>query len=112
MEATMAGYVFIAARDPWDGPENEQLFELAGSLAAQRDSVSIYLTENGVLAARAGDGERWLGPLLSAGVSVFADPFALAERGIAHEGMVHGVVPAALEQLVDLLAAARPAAWF
>jgi sulfur transfer complex TusBCD TusB component (DsrH family) len=111
-EATMAGYVFIAARDPWDGPEHEQVFELAGSLAAERDSVSIYLTDNGVLAARAGDGERWLGPLLSAGVSVFADPFALAERGIAHERMVHGVVPAALEQLVDLLAKARPALWF
>jgi sulfur transfer complex TusBCD TusB component (DsrH family) len=108
----MAGYVFIAARDPWDGPEQGQVFELAESLAVARDSVAVYLTENGVLAARAGGGERWLGPLLSAGVSVFADPFALAERGIASERMVAGVEAAALEQLVDLLAEGRSALWF
>lgn len=33
----MAGYVLIAARDPWDGPEQEQVFELAGTLAKERD---------------------------------------------------------------------------
>jgi sulfur relay (sulfurtransferase) complex TusBCD TusD component (DsrE family) len=48
----MAGYFLIAARDPWDGAENERAFELAEALAAARDSVSLYLTENGVLAAR------------------------------------------------------------
>lgn len=108
----MAGYVLIAARDPWDGPEQEQVFELAGSLAKERDSVSIYLTESGVLAARAGGGERWLAPLLSRGVSVFADPFALAERGIAHDGIVSGVVTAPIEQLVDLLAEGHSGLWF
>jgi sulfur transfer complex TusBCD TusB component (DsrH family) len=108
----MAGYVFIAARDPWDGPEHEQVFELAGTLAEARDSVSIYLTENAVLAARAGGGERWLRPLLSAGVSVFADPFALAERGITAERVIEGVVSAPIEQLVDLLAEGRQALWY
>jgi sulfur transfer complex TusBCD TusB component (DsrH family) len=108
----MAGYVLIAARDPWDGPENEQVFELATSLAAARDSVSVYLAENGVLAARAGGGERWLRPLLSAGVSVFADPFALAERGIADDRIVDGVIRAPIEHLVDLLAEGRPSLWF
>jgi predicted peroxiredoxin len=108
----MAGYVLIAARDPWDGPDNEQVFELATSLAAARDSVSIYLTENGVLAARAGGGERWLRPLLAAGVSVFADPFALAERGIAVDRIVDGVVRAPIEHLVDLLAEGRSGLWF
>jgi sulfur relay (sulfurtransferase) complex TusBCD TusD component (DsrE family) len=108
----MAGYVLIAARDPWDGPEQEQVFELAGSLAKQRDSVSIYLTENGVLAARAGGGERWLAPLLSRGVSVFADPFALAERGISDDRIVTGVVTAPIERLVDLLAEGQSGLWF
>lgn len=108
----MAGYVLIAARDPWDGPEQESVFELAGTLAKERDSVTIYLTENGVLAARAGGGERWLTPLLSRGVSVFADPFALAERGIANDRMVTGVVSAPIEQLVDLLAEGRSGLWF
>jgi hypothetical protein len=112
IEETMAGYVLIAARDPWDAPENEQVFELASSLAEARDSVSVYLTENGVLAARAGGGERWIRPLLSAGVSVFADPFALAERGIGSERIVDGVVSAPIEQLVDMLAEGRPALWF
>jgi hypothetical protein len=108
----MAGYVLVAARDPWDAPQNEHVFELAGSLARARDSVSVYLTENGVLAARAGGGERWLGPLLSAGVSVFADPFALAERGIGRDRMVDGVVPAPIEALVELLAEGRQSLWF
>lgn len=108
----MAGYVLIAARDPWDGPEQEKVFELAGTLAQERDSVSIYLTENGVLAARAGGGERWLKPLLSQGVSIYADPFALAERGIADDRIVSGVVQAPIEQLVDFLAEGRSGLWF
>jgi predicted peroxiredoxin len=99
----MAGYVLIAANDPGEGPEQQAVFELATSLAEARDKVSLYLTENGVHAARAGDGERWLKPLLIAGVSIFADPFALAERGIPHDGMVSGVVPAPIELLVDRL---------
>jgi hypothetical protein len=108
----MAGYVLIAARDPWEGGDSQQVFELAGSLAAARDEVTIYLTENGVLAARADGGECFLTPLLAAGVSVFADPFALEERGISRERMVTGVVPAAIERLVDLLAQGRPALWY
>jgi predicted peroxiredoxin len=108
----MAGYVLIAARDPWDAPENEQVFELAGSLAEVRDSVAVYLTENGVMAARSGGGERFIAPLLTAGVSVFADPFALAERGIGSERIVDGVVTAPIEQLVDMLADGRSALWY
>lgn len=108
----MAGYVFIAARDPWEGAESERVFELAESLARARDAVSIYLTENGVLAARARAGEQFLAPLISAGVRVYADPFALAERGISRERMVDGVVVAPIERLVDLLAAGGPALWF
>ena len=99
----MAGYVLIAANDPGDGPEQQAVFELASTLAAARDKVSLFLTENGVHAARAGDGERWLVPLLSAGVTVFADPGALAQRGISSEGMVSGVVPAPIELLMDRL---------
>ena len=99
----MAGYVLIAANDPGEGPEEQAVFELASSLAEARDQVSLYLTDSGVLVARLGDGERWLEPLLLAGVSVFADPFALAERGISRELMVSGVVPAPIELLVDRL---------
>jgi hypothetical protein len=99
----MAGYVLIAANDPCAGPEQEQVFELADSLSRERASVSLFLTETGVLAARIGDGERWLAPLLSRGVSVFADPFALAEHGISEDLILHGVVAAPIEQLVDML---------
>jgi predicted peroxiredoxin len=108
--STMAGYVLIAARDPWEGAEH--VFELAASLAVARDAVSVYLAENGVLAARAGGGERWLRPLLAAGVNIYADPFALAERGIARDRIVDGVVTASIEALVDLLAEGRPTLWF
>ena len=108
----MPGYVLIAARDPWEGGESERVFELASALSEVRDRVTVYLTENGVLAARADAGERFLSPLIAAGVNVFADPFALQERGIARERMVQGVEPAPIERLVDLLAQGGPALWF
>ena len=108
----MAGYVFIAARDPWEGTEGLRVFELAGSLAETRDAVTVYLTENGALAARAEAGERVLSPLIAAGVNVLVDPFALQERGISRDRMVAGVVAAPIEELVDLLASGVPSMWF
>jgi predicted peroxiredoxin len=108
----MAGYVFIAARDPWEGAEAVRVFELAGSLAETRDGVTVYLTENGAFAARADAGERLLSPLIAAGVNVMVDPFALQERGIARERIVSGVVAAPIEQLVELLAEGTPSLWF
>ena len=108
----MAGYVFIAARDPWESSEGLRVFELAGSLAENRDAVTVYLTENGAFAARAGAGERVLSPLIEAGVNVLVDPFALQERGITRDRMVEGVVAAPIEQLVDLLVQASSSLWF
>lgn len=108
----MAGYIFIAARDPWEGTEGSRVFELASSLARDRDAVTVYLTENGAFAARAPAGERFLSPLIAAGVNVWVDPFALQERGIPRERVVEGVVAAPIEQLVDVLAEGRPSLWF
>lgn len=108
----MSGYVLIAARDPWEGGESERVFELAGALSEVRDAVTIYLTENGVLAARADAGERFLSPLIAAGVNVLADPFALQERGIPRDRLVAGVEPVSIDRLVDLLAQGGPALWF
>jgi predicted peroxiredoxin len=108
----MAGYVFIAARDPWEGAEGLRVFELAGSLAETRDAVTVYLTENAALAARADAGEQVLSPLIAAGVTVVVDPFALQERGISRDRMVAGVIAAPIEHLVDLLAEGGPSMWF
>ena len=96
----MTAHVFIAAHSPWDGPEHELVFEQASTLAAARGTVSVYLTRAGVMAARIGSGERWIRPLLSAGVRVFVDPLALAERGIGRERVLRGVVTTPLEKLL------------
>jgi hypothetical protein len=53
-----------------------------------------------------------LRPLLAKGVSIYAEPFALFERGIARDWIVDGVVPTPIEALVDLLAEGRPTLWF
>jgi predicted peroxiredoxin len=108
----MAGYVFIASRDPWEGTEGLRVFELAASLAETRDAVTVYLTENGAFAARADAGERVLSPLIKAGVNILVDPFALQERGITRDRLVEGVIAAPIEQLVDLLADGAPSLWF
>jgi sulfur relay (sulfurtransferase) complex TusBCD TusD component (DsrE family) len=104
-ERGMASYVFIASGDPEHDQESRQVFELAGSLSRERNLVSVYLTADAVAAARSEVGERWLNPLLQDRVRVFADPLALKQRGIGLEVIVTGVVPAAIEALVERWAA-------
>ncbi len=85
-----------------------------GRLAAavQGDGVptAIFLADNGVLGARQGAQsavEEWL----QAGVSVAADRFALAERGIPDTDLMPGVAPADLELVLDRLVFGASVIW-
>jgi intracellular sulfur oxidation DsrE/DsrF family protein len=107
----MAGYLLIASRDPFESGEIRAFYGLARSLAQASEEVTLVLVENGVLPARAGAGERWIGELRAAGVEVIADEFSLRERGIPKARLAEGVTPVSLDVVVEHLGRGRKALW-
>jgi predicted peroxiredoxin len=105
----MAKYTIIESRDPHEGDDFAR--RLAPSLASGDDEVSLFLVDNGVFAARKGVAAELLESLKSVGVKVFADEFALDERGISGENLADAVTPTSLETLVDHLAEGRKTFW-
>jgi predicted peroxiredoxin len=105
----MGAYTFISSRDPVDG--DQLVHELASQLATAGHDVTLFLVENGAFLARSGAADGLLASVQEAGVTVLADDFALAERGITGAGMSKGVTSSSLSVLVDHLAAGRKVAW-
>lgn len=98
----MAKYLLIASRDPWEYRDADYFFDLSRDLAAAGNQVTLYLIQNGVLAARAGVKPDPLSAL--DGVTILADDFSLRERGIRAEQLARSVRIAAIDELVDQLA--------
>ena len=101
---THGQYVFIESRDPFDSPDTGFVGENAAALGARGRAVTVYLVQNGVLAARAGARGSQVRRLAAAGVRVLADDFSLAERGIREAELLPGVGQAGIDSLVDFLA--------
>ena len=64
-----------------------------------------------MLAARQGASCASLAETVRAGVSVVADGFSLRERAIPERALQAGIVPAALERVVDALADGAKTLW-
>jgi len=107
----MAQYILIESRDPFDSNDVPQFYELAGNLAKNGDTVSLFLVQNGVLPTRQGVKSTALADLAGMGVEILADEFSLSERGIGHDRLASGVKPAPLDVVVDHLADGRKAIW-
>ena len=105
----MPGYVLIESRDPFESKGFYRRCELAMTLMGEDTRVTVFLVENGVLAARAEARTREFEMLSKAGVKVLADEFALRERGIRHTAPV--VQPVGLDALVGELAGGAKAMW-
>jgi sulfur relay (sulfurtransferase) DsrF/TusC family protein len=100
----MASYLFIESRDPFECRDVEEGYGLAAAIAAKGTAVTVFLVQNGVLAARQGAHAGQFASLVSQpGVSVLADTFALQERGIKSDALTSGVQAADMDTLVDLL---------
>ena len=79
----MAGYLFVASRDPSRSPDLDRFLALVVQ-TARKASVTLLLVGSGVLLARGKAGARWLDPLKAAGVEVLVDEHALREPHRLH----------------------------
>jgi sulfur relay (sulfurtransferase) complex TusBCD TusD component (DsrE family) len=107
----MTEYLLIGSRDPFESKDTSRLYGLAGDLARNGDRVTLFLVQDGVLAARGSACSAELSAVASEGVEVLADEFSLTERGISPDRLVAGVSPAPLDVVVEHLANGRNAIW-
>jgi predicted peroxiredoxin len=107
----MAKYLLIESRDPFEANDVGYFYDLASGLAREGNEVTLFLVQNGVLAARMSQRSSPLGALAQAGVELLADEFSLRERGISRERLVREVTPAPLDVVVDQVAEGRQALW-
>jgi predicted peroxiredoxin len=99
----MSKYIFIESRDPFESRDTQFVEETATSLKQAGHEVTVFLVQNGVLAARRRIDNAGLGQMSRAGIDVLADDFSLRERGIAPTELQEGVRASNIESLVATL---------
>lgn len=107
----MADYLLIESRDPFESGDVANFLTLAEGLSKAGNQVTLFLLQNGVLPARHGARSAALAALAGNGVEVLADAFSLGERGISANRLLPGIKAAALDIVVDRLAAGCKALW-
>ena len=103
----MARFLLIESHDPFATDDSGHFCGLAASLARAANQVTLFLTQAGVLAARAGEHTFWFAALAREGVEVLADGRSLRERGIAGSRLSPGVKPTSIDTAIDRLAEGR-----
>ena len=106
----MKDLMIVETRDPTAHGDVDWMGRLAAAAQADGVPAAIFLADNGVLGARQGARsavEEWI----QAGVSVSADRFALAERGIPEARLLPGVTPADLDLVLDRLVFGASVIW-
>ncbi len=107
----MADYLLIGSRDPFESNDVARFYALAGNLVGNGSKVTLFLVQNGVLAARESARSAALSAVAGNGVEVLADDFSLRERGISPDRLISGISAAALDVVVDQLGEGRKAIW-
>lgn len=107
----MARYLLFESEDPLESAAVPQHYQLAAGLSAQGNEVTLFLVQNGVLAARRRLQPDALTQLAGQGVEILADDFSLRERGIAPSRLAAGVKAARLDVALDQLALGCKALW-
>jgi sulfur transfer complex TusBCD TusB component (DsrH family) len=97
----MSRYVFIESRDPFESRDTRFVEETAVWVKERGHEVTVFLVQNGVLAARA--SARRLDHLAEEGVTVLADDLSLRERGIKTEELAPSIRESGIEALVDAI---------
>src|SRR5215831_10589008 len=105
----MNNYLLIESRDPFESSDVGYYYQLSKGLVDDGNEVTLFLVQNGVLAARPSAHSAVLTALCQSGVKVLANDFSLRERGISK--LAEGVVPAPIDVIVDHLAAGHKTLW-
>lgn len=106
----MNSVFLIESRSVLDSPHVSENIQLAADLAAGGSSVTLFLIENGVFAARKTAKGTGLSGLSK--VTVLADEFSLRERAIAISDLAAGVKVSSLDPVVDAMADGQKVTWF
>lgn len=104
-------YMLIASRDAFECRDAERDYELATQLARSGASVTVFLIQNGVMAARRSALSATLTALGGTGVSLLADDFSLRERGIRKDQLAPSVQAAPIDVVIDKLALGARVLW-
>ena len=107
----MAKYIFIQSRDPFSSLEAAHDVEIIAELARAGGDVTVFLVQNGVLAARRSARSEALSELAANGVRVLADDYSLRVRGIAETRLAPGVRVGSLEAVLDAMVEGSKAIW-
>ena len=99
----MSNYVFIESRDPFESRDTQFVVDAAATLKHRSNGVTVFLVQNGVLAARKNARSSYVRQLAESGVNLLADDFSLRERGILAEELTPGIRQSSIDDLVDLL---------
>lgn len=98
----MSRYLLVNSRDLHEYSASGSILDLATQLQSRGNSVTLYLVENGVLAARQGSTfGKALGELASKGVRILAEDLALRVRGITR--LSTDVAQSNIDELADLV---------
>jgi len=97
----MTNYVFIESRDPFDSRDTHFVEETAIAVKERGHNVTVFMVQNGVLAARERTGK--LSRLAQAGVTLLADDVSLHERGIRPEELEPAVQSSTIDELVNAI---------
>lgn len=107
----MNDMMIIETRDPLQIRDCEWSADLLVRMRQAGSQCAMMLTENGVLGARALARTAFLPRLIDGGITVLADRFALAERGINESDLAPGVACTDLGAVVDRLEAGAAVIW-
>jgi predicted peroxiredoxin len=99
------------SKSPWESGDVGHFYALARDLGQAGGEVTLFLVQNGVMAARTGANDTALDQVLGTGVRVLADEFSLRERAIDPGTMKRGIKTSPIDEVVDLLSVGAKALW-
>ncbi len=98
----MVRYLIVDSRDLTEYTSGRYVQKVAGTLADGGNEVTLFLIENGVIAARqGGDVAKDLTALSQRGVKVMTDDISCNARGITR--LAEGITPSSMDHLADLI---------
>jgi len=103
--------LLIDSRDPFASADGGFARELALALARADVPVTLFYVHNAVLGTRRGAKVKPHAELAGSGVTLLADAFSLAERGIDAQQLAAGVAAAPLDVVIDKLLAGWHVIW-